>query len=98
MFVKTSVKTSVKTVSQLIMAVVMGVSTLSMAQAGEKSVTGGDNAYYVESRSGTIDSNVQVDWKEHNSKGGDAYSGPLSEFDTNAVYYVPASPEGGDNH
>ena len=79
-----------------ISAIVSGVLlTAAMSvQAGGK--TGGDDAYYIDTR-GPVSNNVIVHWADSKARGGDAYNGNLQTSSDFKVYYVAPVPKGGDN-
>ena len=55
--------------------------------------TGGDDAYYIETREG-VTNNVVIDWR--NPRGGNGYNGPEHTKDV-TIYYVQPEYEAGDN-
>ena len=82
----------IKPVSVIISAALLTVAI--SAQADRK--TGGDDAYYIDTR-GPISNNVVVDWMDSKVRGGDAYNGAVKTSSNFKVYYVAPEPKGGDN-
>lgn len=81
---------------KLVSAIISGVLlTVAMsAQADRK--TGGQDAYYIDTR-GPISNNVVVDWMDSKVRGGNAYNGNVQTSSNFKVYYVAPEPKGGDN-
>lgn len=74
------------------LGVLMAVSIA--VQANQR--TGGDDAYYIDTRA-PVTNNVVIEWADTKAKGGDAYVKPIQVKPNARTYYVAPVKRGGDN-
>lgn len=80
------------------MTLIAGLAiSAASAMAGERRVTGGDNAYYMADQSGAGFNSADFSWPESQFKGGDGYDGPEEQSNAFKVFVIHEEPTGGDH-
>lgn len=76
--------------------ITLGVLMAASVAVQANQRTGGDDAYYIDTRP-PVSNNVVVKWADAKAKGGDAYIKPIKLKSDAKTYYVAPVIRGGDN-